>query len=141
MRIGGTREFVSHDLLFTDIKNSQIYWNYIKSNFTHNNDYIVFLTTDTRKLESEGTNEFGKDKVIINDGINAHLDRETNCVHVDKTFLDFHSLQNCDMAIISESGFGKLGTWNRLKPNDNLVMFSKKQEIIIKNSADDLFIL
>jgi len=141
VRIGGAREFVSHDAPFTDIKNSQIYWNYIKNNFTHNNNYNVFLTTDTRKLESEGTNELGKDRVIINDGINAHLDRETNCVNVDKTFLDFHSLQNCDMAIISESGFGKLGCWNRLKPNDNLVMFSKKQEIVIKKSADDLFIL
>ena len=59
---------------------------------------------------------------------------------IEKTFLDFHMLQNCDMAIISESGFGKLGVWNRLDPNKNLVTINKKQEIEIKNTTNDLFI-
>jgi hypothetical protein len=49
-------------------------------------------------------------------------------------------LQNCDWALISESGFGKLGVWNRLKPNENLVTINKKQEVEIKNSTIDLFI-
>ncbi len=59
---------------------------------------------------------------------------------IEKTFLDFYMLQNCDMAIISESGFGKLGVWNRLNPNENLVMINKKQQVEIKNSTNELFI-
>ena len=63
-----------------------------------------------------------------------------NCLKTEKTFLDVHALQNCDMAIISESGFGKLGVWNRIDPNKNLVMVSKELKIVIKNSTKDLFI-
>jgi len=44
------------------------------------------------------------------------------------------------MAIISESGFGKLGVFNRDEPNRNLVMISKEIKIVIKKSADDLYI-
>ena len=35
------------------------------------------------------------------------------------------------MAIISESGFGKLGVFNRDDPNRNLVMISKDIKIIV----------
>ncbi len=117
IRIGGAREHVSHDGQFTMKNNTIIYWNYIKNVFLKNNfiNYKLFLTTDTGSIELEAKQEFG-DRLIINDGLNTHLDRESNlnfssCGRVDKTFLDFHSMQNCGKAIISESGFGKLGTW------------------------------
>lgn len=144
VRIGGARPHVDHDAPFTDKKNTFIYWNYIRNNFTNNQtDYKIFLTTDTRNIEIEAQKEFG-DKIIINDGINAHLDREhrlgDNCSKVYKTYLDFHSLQNCDAAIISESGFGLLGTWNRVNPNLNLVMFTKQKTLVRKNRTADLFI-
>jgi hypothetical protein len=74
---------------------------------------------------------------------------EINDEKLDKTFLDFHSLKNCHMAIISESGFGKLAIFNRNNPNENLAMFSnmrstsefKEQKIIVKNSSYDLYLL
>lgn len=112
VRIGGSREHVSNDENFTQRNNTVIYWNHIRNVFIQNNtNYMIFLTTDTKQIEDEARKEFGNDKIIINDGINAHLDRESNlgsnCSKIEKTFLDFHSLQNCDKAIISESGFGK----------------------------------
>ena len=147
VRIGGKREHVEYDAPFTLDSNAKIYWNYIKSVFMKNEtNYKIFLTTDKKNIENEAMKWFGLNKVIINDGINSHLDREINlgiknCNKVEKTFLDFHCLQNCDKAIISESGFGKLGVWNREKPNENLVMFSKMQKLVIKASADDLEIV
>ncbi len=154
VRIGGSREHVSNDENFTQRNNTVIYWNHIRNVFIQNNtNYMIFLTTDTKQIEDEARKEFGNDKIIINDGINAHLDRESNlgsnCSKIEKTFLDFHSLQNCHMAIISESGFGKLGVFNRNYPNENLAMFSsmrsisefKEQKIIVKNSSYDLYIL
>lgn len=146
IRIGGKREFVAYDSTFTNISNTINYWNYIKKNFIKNEtNYKVFLTTDTGKIESEAIDIFGANRLITNSGNNVHLDREkklgNQCSKVDRVYLDFHSLQNCHMALISESGFGKLGVWNRVKPNENLAMFSKKGEIIVKKSANDLFIL
>ena len=111
VRIGGAREFVSHDAVFTLRNNSKLYWNYIRNNFIKNQThYKIFLTTDTKNVEQEAIDEFGQDKLIINEGNNYHLDREYDLESddmLDKIFLDFHALQNCHMAIISESGFGK----------------------------------
>jgi hypothetical protein len=134
--------------------NLKIYWNYMRTNFIKNlTDYRIFLTTDTQDIVSEAIKEFGNEFVVTNDGPNNHLDLfsklELNDEKLDKTFLDFHSLQNCHMAIISESGFGKLGVFNRNYPNENLAMFSnlrstsefKEQKIIVKNSSDDLYLL
>jgi hypothetical protein len=126
----------------------------MRTNFIKNlTDYRIFLTTDTQDIVSEAIKEFGNEFVVTNDGPNNHLDLfsklELNDEKLDKTFLDFHSLQNCHMAIISESGFGKLGVFNRNYPNENLAMFSnlrstsefKEQQIIVKNSSDDLYLL
>jgi hypothetical protein len=134
--------------------NLKIYWNYMRTNFIKNlTDYRIFLTTDTEDIEAEAIKEFGNEFVVTNGGPNNHLDffgkLESNDEKLDKTFLDFHSLQNCNMAIISESGFGKLGVFNRNNPNENLAMFSnmrpssefKEQKIKVKNSAYDLYIL
>jgi len=158
VRIGGAREFVSHDSIFTFRNNSKLYWNYIRSNFIKNQtNYKIFLTTDTKNVEQEAINEFGQEKLIINEGNNYHLDREYDLESddmLDKIFLDFHALQNCQMALISESGFGKLkilflnlftgfinkvfsrkgklGVWNRENPNQNLTVFSNKIQGMIK---------
>ena len=134
--------------------NLKIYWNYIRTNFIKNlTDYRIFLTTDTQDIVSEAIKEFGNELVVTNEGPNNHLDLfsklELNDEKLDKIFLDFHSLQNCQMAIISESGFGKLGVFNRNDPNQNLAMFTnlrstsefKEQKIIVKNSSYDLYLL
>ena len=139
---------------FMERGNLKIYWNYMRTNFIKNlTDYRIFLTTDTQDIVSEAVKEFGNEFVVTNEGPINHLDffrkLKLNDEKLDKTFLDFHSLQNCNMAIISESGFGKLGVFNRNDPNENLAMFSnirstsefKDQKIIAKNSSDDLYLL
>jgi hypothetical protein len=127
---------------FTDKKITMKFWDLIRKNFVKNDqNYKLFLITDAKKIEIEAIKYFGKNKVVINEGLNVHLDRENTCKNTDKTFLDFHSLQNCDMAIFSENGFAKLGLFNRDEPSSYLVMFSKKQKFIIINNTAELEIL
>jgi hypothetical protein len=139
---------------------ASLFWNYIRNNFIKKDEkkYNIFLTTDLSQIEIEGKEEFGEKLFLIN-GTIVHIDQTVRkssiwdylffrkpkfnlkCPNeIEKTFLDFYMLQNCDMAIISESGFGKLGVWNRLNPNENLVMINKKQQVEIKNSTNELFI-
>jgi len=106
--------------------------------------YIFYSRTDTQSVENEAIKVFGAEKIILNQGENIHLDRTSDLKcsdRVDRIFLDLHSLQNCNYSIISESGFGKLGVWNRLEPQKNLVMFSKKGKIVEVKSIDELGIL
>ncbi len=88
----------------------------------------LFITSDMESIELEAIKEFGQDRVIRIEGVNAHVDRESNlnndCTRIEKPILDFHFLQNCDKAIISkESGFGQLGLWNREKPYEGVFYF------------------
>ena len=123
-----------------------LFWNYTRNNFIkriNETNYNIFLTTDSKQIEINGRKEFGSDKVFVINGTIVNIDHtniKSSPYEIEKAFLDFHMLQNCDMAIISESGFGKLGVWNRLNPNENLVTINKKQEIEIKNTTNDLFI-
>ncbi len=71
--------------------------------------------------------EFGDEKVIRIDGVNSHVDKEEinhDCTRIEKPILDFHFLQNCEKAVISEkSGFGQLGLWNRINPYEGVYVF------------------
>jgi hypothetical protein len=141
IRVGGKRPNVEFDAVFITRNKTKIYWNYIRQHFIKNlTDYRIFITSDTKDVEQEAIKEFGKDFVLFNDGLNYHLDRieslELNFDILDKIFLDFHSLQNCDMAFISSSGFGRLGTWNRVNPNKNLVMLTFDNDKI-SNETDE----
>jgi hypothetical protein len=124
---------------------ANLFWNYIRNNFIKSKkfkNFNIFLTTDSIQIEIDGKKEFG-DKLFIINGTFVNIDHTVireSPYEIEKAFLDFHMLQNCDMAIISESGFGKLRVWNRLNPNENLVTINKKQEIEIKNTTNDLFI-
>jgi len=120
--------------VFMEKEKTKIYWNYIRINFIKNlTDYRLFLTTDQNDVELEAFKEFGVEFLVTNEGPNNHLDlvynsKSTN-ENLDRIFLDFHSLQNCNMAIISESGFGKLGIWNRNNPNENLAMYTNIRSV------------
>ena len=62
------------------------------------------------------------------------MDREANlgndCSRVEKPILDFHFLQMCDKAVISQSGFGRLGTWNRADPLKDVFVFDGKRSFV-----------
>ena len=145
VRIGGKRPNVEFDKQFTDRNNSNLYWEFIKNNFLKNlsSDYRIFVTTDTESVEKEAVIEFGNYTIVGNSGPFTHMDREqiiskSNCERVERAILDFHSLQLCDMAVISKSGFGMLGILNREDPVKDLYRFESTNNSFIFRKIDDL---
>ena len=110
-----------------------MFWQFIRQNFIcdGDDDWRIFVTSDVEAVELEAIREFGVDRVIRTPGVSSHFDRETNlgddCTRVEKPVLDFHFLQMCDKAVISRSGFGRLGTWNRLEPLKDVFVFDGKK--------------
>ena len=121
VRIGGFLLNNNYDLKFINRNDSFVYWKFIKENFLtkiNSSSYRIFITTDTESIEKEAELEFGKNNIVVNSGVNVHVDdnQVKNCSTVEKIILDFHSLANCDMAVISGSQFGTFGIWNRDDP-------------------------
>jgi hypothetical protein len=131
IRIGGARPNVAFDVQFTSRNNSKLFWMFIRDSFINVNikqKYKIFVTTDTESVETEAIDEFGRENVVKIDGPFIHIDREeigniSDCSRVEKVILDFHAIQNCDIAIISQSGYGRLGIANRVDPTKDLYRF------------------
>ena len=134
IRTGGVRANHKNDLLFNKYEETKMFWSFINETFVKNyKKYKLFVSTDSELVEKDAISIFGKENVILNEGLITHVDREleklNNCTKMHRTILDFHSLQLCDSAVISESGFGKLGLWNRKNPGQNLYLYSVKDAL------------
>lgn len=113
IRIGGKRDHVSNDYQFNNRNVTVLFWDFITKNFIKDDDYKLFVTTDLESVALEALNKFGKDKVIVANGLYTHIDRESqseSCSRVKKTYLDLHFMQNCQKIVISNSNYGKFGT-------------------------------
>ena len=75
-----------------------------------NNDYNIFFTTDNIELLHEVYKVFGKSKVMYDDSLIQHLDRECIDSDISKVFIDNYILsQKTKMLFISQySGFGRI---------------------------------
>ena len=143
IRIGGARPNVKYDLEINEIGVQKYFWRFIRSNFLSklksNDDWRIFVTSDVEAVELEALEEFGARRVIRISGVSSHVDRESNlsndCSRIEKPILDFHFLQNCDKALISRSGFGRLGLWNREEPTKEMFVFF---ENTIKNNENKI---
>lgn len=142
VRIGGYKHFYYRnyfDLMSQKVENAQRYWNLIKEKFLANissEKYKIFITTDNEQVHKDALREFGSNRVVFNEGPFNHVDyiENTNndCTNSEKAILDFHSLQNCDMAVISRSQFGRLGLWNRDDPLKNVYAYNTDKEEFFK---------
>ncbi|CAF0755482.1 unnamed protein product [Didymodactylos carnosus] len=100
---------------------------YIKTNLSHNKmiDYRIFITTDSDSVKTEAKVRYS-DHLIYTQGAITHLDRSDTdqaCREQDKLLTDFHLLGDCDLSIISNSGFGIWGNLRRYEPYKDLYMF------------------
>ncbi|CAF1247205.1 unnamed protein product [Didymodactylos carnosus] len=98
--------------------------NYIKTNDTII-DYKIFVTTDSDAVQKEAKRRYTH-HLIHTQGTITHLDRSNTdeaCREQDKLLVDFHLLGECDLSIISNSGFGIWGNLRRYQPYKNLYVF------------------
>jgi hypothetical protein len=148
IRLGGSnRKNHATDWKFNERNVTKLVWEFIRKNFlpklspNNKENYKIFVTTDDEDVEKEALEQFGSSQLVINSGDIIHIDRDVrnlnDCSKIEKTILDFHCLQNCDMAVISKSGFGKLGLWNRKYPIQDLYLLSAKE--ILKFNQSEFF--
>jgi hypothetical protein len=146
IRIGGKRENVNNDFQYNHISVTKYFWNYIRENFiahlsNKSENFKIFLTTDTKQVEIEAIQEFGN-KLMVFPGFYTHIDKEkknkNDCLRVEKTISDFHFMQNCDMAVVSQSGYGKLSLMNRDQPLKDLYIFEKLEFHKVDHELDKI---
>ena len=133
IRIGRHQHFYHRtyvDIYAQAESNAKRYWSLIREKFLFNlgDNYKIFITTDNEYIHKEAVAEFGEDRIVFHEGQFNHMDfienTQDNCTPIEKTILDFHSLQNCDMAVISRSQFGRIGLWNRVDPLKNTYAYN-----------------
>jgi tyrosine-protein phosphatase YwqE len=143
VRIGGARPNVEYDREITPRNFSKYYWDFVKETFIkkkiNGENYIIFVTADMESVEREAMEVFGSNNVLTIDGISAHVDRENgfkkNCTRFEKIIMDFYMLGYCDMALVSDSGFGIFGILRNKIPDENFYVLTalysefKKPEI------------
>ena len=110
------------DVEFTNRNNTLLYWNFIDKLFIDklpDRNYMIYVTADDESVKQEALSYFEADKVIFSLNSSSHIDKDVKgcSSEIENIILDFHALQLCDMAVISQSGFGYLGLWNRPIPN------------------------
>lgn len=132
VRIGGKRPNVNNDLVFAPRSYSKFYWDYIKNNFLKRvNDYKIFVTADMKSVEDEAVKVFDNKNIEIIEGLSTHMDSERkmkDCTRYDKVVMDFFMLGHCDMAVVSNSGFGIFGVLRNkyLINSQDFVVFDAK---------------
>lgn len=106
VRTGG-----GYDHPFMQYKNVYLYWKLIKEKFINNQtyDYRVFITSDNPNVINEAYQEFEKGKLVGFKENSFHINTNNNCNDIGNLILDFNLLGNCDMGIVSKSGFGMIG--------------------------------
>ena len=125
VRIGGKKENPKfNDFLFMNNNDTFKYWKFIRENLIINKttnetlkDYKIFVTTDTLQVVDEAIKEFGDDKVVGSKDLGLNIamfgvNIFPKCSDLRYLYIEFFLLSQCDMGIISNSGFGVYGLLN-----------------------------
>ncbi|CAF1099170.1 unnamed protein product, partial [Brachionus calyciflorus] len=70
-------------------------------------------------VKLDAKNYFKNNEVIYNVNSSIHIDTELNnneCNKMESVIFDFHVMQNCDIGLVSHSGYGILALHNRPDP-------------------------
>ncbi|CAF0906299.1 unnamed protein product [Brachionus calyciflorus] len=110
------------------------FWNFINttflsSGFNLSSQYKIFVTSDLEYVSLDAKNYFKNNEVIFSQNSSIHIDKELSnneCNKLESVILDFHIMQNCDIGVVSHSGFGVLALLNRPNPFKDLYVYSKE---------------
>ena len=123
---------------YSERKNVPLFWNFIKEklikrNLNGSDDYKVFVTSDRPYVIDESKKMFGEHAVgrrANSFHLNYVSGQGNKCESIMKLIFDFKALGQCDMAVVSHSGFGMIGVLNRANKNyTNLYVHSNPSEM------------
>lgn len=125
----------------SDPRISQDFWSFIYTKFLSYKKksikYSIFVTSDREYVKTEAKKYFKNYKVVFTNNSSIHIDklkRKENCRLWQNVIFDFHFMQNCDIGIVSHSGFGILSMWNRINPFKDLYVYTKKDQTQLKRN-------
>ncbi|XP_060069504.1 uncharacterized protein LOC132549579 [Ylistrum balloti] len=94
----------------------EILWNFL--DILDKNVYDIFIATDDDRVVKRATNRYPKN-IVNTDGKIGHIDAILQRKNLDqqdiflKMMMDFYALINCDILILTESGFGIMAAYIR----------------------------
>jgi hypothetical protein len=105
--------------------------------------FMLFVTTDDSGVRKRFVSEFGADRVLSFNDSSSHfvydfswwwwpfgsLRPQVACQKNRNTMVDFLCLSECDMGVVSHSGFGVLGMWNRPVANREMYVYSSEKYV------------
>ena len=140
IRVGGATGKNNKDMKLADPNSEHDYFKFINRTFISNmtkftdnpENYRVFVTTDVNHFKQLADNYFGRQKVVYNPEVAIHIDRDVanlaECSAIDNVIVDFHLFQDCDAMVVSHSGYGVLGAWNRREPLKHFYVYTKANQ-------------
>lgn len=126
-----------NDYIFMPNSDTHKFWHFVNetilvpdfssSTSTLENNWKLYVTSDHEFAKKEACERFGRDRVVFYDESSIHIEfdeRRNDVFRFQNMVLDFHSLQMCDYAVLSHSGFGILGVANRNVPARNVWVYT-----------------
>jgi len=119
------------DFEFMKVEKAENFMNYIDSNFIGNNtNYKVFLTTDNQEVVEKARVHFSSNRLVTNVNNRFHFNNQLQdhkCEEAVEQFVDFAMLSECDMGVVSHSGYGMLPIFKK-RPETwkNFFVFSSR---------------
>ncbi|RNA02078.1 hypothetical protein BpHYR1_038632 [Brachionus plicatilis] len=109
------------------------YWRFINKKFLNSKNsgsYKIFVTSDYERVKEEAQSYFPNNEVIYNKNSSFHIEKQgdNDCGGFESVVFDFHIMQNCDIGVISHSGYGLLALLNRPEPFKELYVYSKEHK-------------
>ncbi|CAF0708778.1 unnamed protein product [Brachionus calyciflorus] len=127
-------------LQYRDKNLQKDFWKFVNETFINkfkNTLFTLYVTSDHEHIKQEAKDLFTGIDVVFNQNSSVHIDsikEENQCDQMANILLDFHLMQNCDIGVVSHSGFGILALWNRPNPFKDLYVYTVQDQEQMKQN-------
>ena len=131
IRIGGPKY---SEWQFNAYNVTKVFFQFVRDKFLKDlkpGAWKLLVLTEMEEVQNETVAEFGLENMFLIPGEFSHMDHLSNlgndCSKIQKSILEFSFMQHCDKTVVSFSGFGKLGVWNRELPVKDTFVFEENE--------------
>ncbi|CAF0995158.1 unnamed protein product, partial [Brachionus calyciflorus] len=136
-----------HEREYKEKYQERSFWNFINQTFLNSSNsssnYRIFVTSDLEYVKLDAKNYFKNNEVFYSENSSVHLDKDLSkneCHKMESVLFDFHVMQNCDIGLVSHSGYGILALYNRPDPFKNFYVYSKQVNLNDPNERNNFFL-